>query len=173
MSYLCHRAHKYVAKIKGAGPGGKTLYFYTQEAYQGYLKSKTRKADAIKSIDADIAENDETIKEDMNDLARYYGAGDKKVNNLGDNYQGSKYGAFMVTHITRNAWNKKVSEVKKARLQKRYKVTRAGTNKAVSDTGTRSALPGDRLKSKSITRATKRRRKEERRRRAAMELDRR
>lgn len=133
--YLAHRSHKYVAKIKGAGAGGKTLYFYTQEAYQAYLKSKTRKADYIKGLDDDIQENKAAIKEDLHDMAAY-ASGDKSVNNLGKDYEGSKFMQFNVRHILYNARNMKVSQLEKARLQKRYKVTRAGTSTAVTDTGT-------------------------------------
>lgn len=134
-NYLCHRSHKYVAKIKGAGAGGKTLYFYTQEAYQAYLKSKTRKADYIKGLDNDIQENKATIKEDLHDMAAY-ASGDKSVNNLGKDYEGSKFMQHTVRHILDNARNMKASQLEKARLQKRYKVTRAGTSTAVTDTGT-------------------------------------
>lgn len=42
--YHAKRSHKYVAKIKGAGKGGRPLYFYTAAAYRSYLnglKDKT------------------------------------------------------------------------------------------------------------------------------------
>lgn len=45
-NYLCHRSHKYVAKIKGAGKGGKPLYFYTQAAYQAFIKGKDKASEA-------------------------------------------------------------------------------------------------------------------------------
>lgn len=49
MSELYHakRSHKYVAKVKGAGSGGRPLYFYSEAAYRSYLnglKEKTGKA---------------------------------------------------------------------------------------------------------------------------------
>lgn len=45
--YHAKRSHKYVAKVKGAGKGGRPLYFYSMAAYRSFmngLKEKTGRA---------------------------------------------------------------------------------------------------------------------------------
>ena len=45
MSELYHakRSHKYVAKVKGAGKGGRPLYFYTMTAYRSFMNGVKEK----------------------------------------------------------------------------------------------------------------------------------
>lgn len=44
--YHAKRSHKYVAKVKGAGKGGKPLYFYSMAAYRSFMNGIKEKTGA-------------------------------------------------------------------------------------------------------------------------------
>ncbi len=157
--YLAHsRSHKYVAKVKGAGKNGKTLYFYTQEAYQGFLKGQQRRKQAVDDLDVDIADHKDAVKDDMGyvNLTLLGRKNPNETQSRSEVIGGQFENAFY------NMRQAKLKELKKKRLKKKYKVTRSGANTLVSDTGTGGA-----------THKKKKARQEQLRRARAMEAARR